>query len=353
MMQAFTYNALPCRVVFGAGKVQTLADEVRRLNLQRVLVLSTPNQHALANTMAESLGPLAIGIHAEAVMHVPDTVAAAATAKARAIAADGVIAVGGGSTVGLGKAIALETSLPLIAIPTTYAGSEMTPIWGITRNGVKTTGRDARVQPKTVIYDADLTLKLPVSVSVTSGFNAIAHCVEALYSQEANPVASLMAAEGIRALAQSLPTITTQPQDAAARSLALYGAWLSGSVLGMVGMALHHKICHTLGGSFNLPHAEVHTVMIPQVTAFNSKAAPEAMARINTALGSSDAACGLYDLATRLQAPNSLRALGMREADLDQAADLATRNPYYNPRPVTRENVRELLQAAFEGRRPS
>jgi maleylacetate reductase len=352
-MQAFTYNALPARVVCGPGRIAELPDEVRRLNLQRVLVLCTPNQTQLASVIAQLLGTLAVGIHAEAVMHVPDAVAHAAIERARALAADGIVAVGGGSTIGLGKAIALETSLPVIAVPTTYAGSEMTPIWGITRNGVKTTGRDARVLPRTVIYDAELTLRLPVAVSVTSGFNAIAHCVEGLYSQDANPVGSLMAAEGIRALAQSLPVIVAKPQDADARSLALYGAWLSGTVLGMVGMALHHKICHTLGGSFNLPHAEVHTVMIPQVTAFNSKAAPAAMARLAAALGCTDAAGGLYDLAVRLQAPQSLRALGMRETDLDSAADLATRNPYYNPRAVTRDNVRDLLQAAYEGKRPS
>jgi len=352
-MQTFTFTALPARIVFGPGRIAELADEVRRLHLQRVLVLSTPNQRALAETMAQQLGTLAVGVHAEAVMHVPDSVAAAAVERARSLAADGIVAIGGGSTIGLGKAIALETALPVIAVPTTYAGSEMTPIWGITRGGLKTTGRDARVLPKTVIYDAELTLRLPTAISATSGLNAIAHCVEGLYSQDANPMSSLMAAEGIRALAQALPVIKDRPQDAEARSLALYGAWLSGTVLGMVGMALHHKICHTLGGSFNLPHAEVHTVMIPQVTAFNSSAAPQAMARIAAALGCNNAASGLYDLVARLQAPHSLRALGMRETDLDSAADLATRNPYYNPRAVTRDNVRELLQSAFEGKRPT
>ncbi len=352
-MQAFTFNALPGRIVFGPGRSTELADEARRLNLRQILVLSTPNQRLLAEAIAQQLGTLAVGVHAEAVMHVPDTVATAATERARSLAADGIVAIGGGSTIGLGKAIALATGLPVIAIPTTYAGSEMTPIWGITRNGIKTTGRDARVLPKTVIYDAELTLQLPAAISATSGLNAIAHCVEGLYSQDANPVASLMAAEGIRALAQALPVIVAQPHDADARSLALYGAWLSGTVLGMVGMALHHKLCHTLGGSFNLPHAEVHTVMIPQVAAFNSAAAPEAMARIAAALGSAQAASGLYDLVVRLQAPHSLSALGMREQDLDKAADLATRNPYYNPRAVTRDNVRDLLQAAYEGKRPA
>lgn len=352
-MHAFTHNALPGRVVFGKGRVAELAEEARRLQLRRVMIVSTPNQRALADAMAERLGELAIGVHAMAVMHVPADVAQAAVAQARLLQADGIVAVGGGSTVGLGKAIALDTGLPVIAIPTTYAGSEMTPIWGITRDGVKSTGRDTRVLPRTVIYDAELTTKLPPMVSVTSGINAVAHCVEALYAQDANPVSSLMAAEGIRAFARALPRIVAEPQDMDARDLALYGTWLAGSVLGTVGMALHHKICHTLGGSFNLPHAEVHTVMIPQVTAFNREAAPQAMARIAEALGADDAAVGLYELIVRLQAPCSLRVLGMRAEDLDQAADLATRNPYYNPRAVTRDNVRALLQSAYDGRLPS
>jgi maleylacetate reductase len=196
-------------------------------------------------------------------------------------------------------------------------------------------------------------LGLPPNTSVTSGINAMAHCVEGLYAQDANPLTSLMAVEGIRALAQSLPGIVAAPQDADARSQALYGAWLGGSVLGSVGMALDHKICHTLGGSFNLPHAEVHTVMLPQVTAFNASAAPQAMQQIAGALGAANAATGLYDLVVKLNVPIALRDIGLRAEDLDNAADLATRNPYYNPRSTTRANVRELLQAAFEGRRPT
>jgi maleylacetate reductase len=351
-MQTFTCTPLPGRVVFGHGRLAELPDEAARLQLKRIVVLCTPNQLALAEQALQLLGPLGRGIHAQAVMHVPEEVAQAACAYVRSCEADGVVAIGGGSTVGLGKAVALETGLPVIAVPTTYAGSEMTPIWGITKQGLKTTGRDMRVLPRTVIYDCALTLRLPPAVSATSGINAIAHCVEGLYAADANPLTSMMATDGIRALAQSLPVIMRNPEDLEARSAAQYGAWLGGSVLGMVGMALHHKICHTLGGSFNLPHAEVHTVMLPQVTAFNSEAAPEAMARIAASLGVESAAGGLYGLNVRLGAPRALRDIGMREADLDKAAELATLNPYYNPRAVTRDNVRALLQSAFEGTRP-
>lgn len=351
-MLSFTCTPLPGRVVFGHGRFAELPNEAARLKLERVVVLSTPNQTALAQRAADLLGARCAGIHAGAVMHVPAEVADAAVAYVRAQKADGVVAIGGGSTIGLAKAIALQADIAVIAIPTTYAGSEMTPIWGITTKGVKTTGRDERVLPRTVIYDCALTLGLPRAISATSGINAIAHCVEGLYAQDANPLTSMMAAEGISALAHSLPTIMQDPANLDARSQAQYGAWLAGRVLGMVGMALHHKICHTLGGSFNLPHAEVHTVMLPQVTAFNRRAAPEAMARIAAALGTADAATGLYDLNVRLEAPRALRELGMREADLDQAADLATRNPYYNPQPVDGDSVRGLLQSAYEGKRP-
>jgi maleylacetate reductase len=279
-------------------------------------------------------------------------VAEEAREKARRLHVDCCVAIGGGSTAGLAKAIALTSGLPILAIPTTYAGSEMTPIWGITEGGVKKTGRDVRVLPKTVIYDPALTLSLPVALTVTSGINAIAHCVEALYSRDANPIISLIAEEGIRALAGSLPKIAKQPADTEGRSLALYGAWLGGVSLGAVGMALHHKLCHTLGGTFNLPHAETHSVVLPHAVAYNTAAAPEAMNRIARALGASSATDGLYDLASSLGAPVSLKSLGMRREQLDQAADLAVQNPYYNPRPVTREGIRVLLESAFEGSRP-
>jgi alcohol dehydrogenase class IV len=248
--------------------------------------------------------------------------------------------------------MALELSLPIIAIPTTYAGSEVTPIWGITEGGVKQTGRDRRVLPKTVVYDPNLTLSLPVDISATSGMNAIAHCVEALYAPDANPIVSMMAEEGIRALAHSLPILVKAPHDLDARSQALYGAWLAGASLGATQMGLHHKLCHTLGGAFNLPHSPTHTVILPHAVAYNASAAAAAMQRVASALGSSDAAQGVYDLILRLGAPTSLKQIGMKEEDLDAAADLATRYPYANPAPVTREGIRKLLDDAYYGRRP-
>jgi alcohol dehydrogenase class IV len=285
-------------------------------------------------------------------MHVPVETARAARDFAAQVGADCAIAIGGGSTTGLGKAIALETSLPIIAIPTTYAGSEMTPIYGLTEDGVKKTGRDPCVLPKTVIYDPALTTSLPPALSLTSGINAIAHAAEGLYAQDANPIISLMAEEGIRALGLGLPRVMQQPGDLAARSDCLYGAWLCGAVLGSVGMALHHKLCHTLGGTFNLPHAETHTIVLPHALAYNREAAPQAMQRIARALGTTDAAQGVFDLARDNGAPTALKDIGLKESDIDIALDIALKNPYWNPRPLERAALRALLVAAYEGRRP-
>jgi alcohol dehydrogenase class IV len=351
-MRAFVYTAQPSRVVFGAGALGQLPHEIDVLGAKRALVLSTPEQADAARHIAELLGERAAGTFAKAAMHVPIETAREARAEAQRLGADCAVAIGGGSTTGLGKAIALESGLPIIAIPTTYAGSEVTPIWGLTEGGLKKTGRDPRVLPKTVIYDPELTLTLPLGLTVTSALNAIAHAAEGLYAHDGNPVVALMAEEGIRACAAALPRLQRDARDLAARSDALYGAWLCGSVLGAVAMGLHHKLCHTLGGTFNLPHAEVHTVVLPHALAYNAASAPEAMARIARALGATSAARGVHDLARTHGAPIALKDIGMPADGLDRAADLAVMNTYPNPRPLERGPIRELLQRAWDGTRP-
>ncbi|WP_208508073.1 maleylacetate reductase [Variovorax paradoxus] len=351
-ISSFVYNSAPQRVVFGAGALQHLAREIEALGARRALVLSTPEQRPQAERIAALLGDHAAGVFDRAVMHVPIETAREAREVARQLDADCAVAIGGGSTTGLGKAIALDSGLPILAIPTTYAGSEMTPIYGITEAGLKKTGKDARVLPRTVIYDPELTLSLPVAMSVTSGINAIAHAAEGLYAVDANPIMDLMAVEGIAALGRALPVLRTSAQDVAARGDALYGAWLCGTVLGNVGMALHHKLCHTLGGSFNLPHAETHTIVLPHALAYNAAAAPRAMERIAGALGGRSAAQAVYELARDNGAPVALRDIGMKEADLDVACAQALQNQYPNPRPLERDAIRALLQNAWEGARP-
>jgi maleylacetate reductase len=352
-MRSFTYNGQPGRVVFGPGALSQLGREIEAMGARRALVLSTPEQRASAEKVAGMLGARAAGIFDRAVMHVPIETAREARDVARQLDADCAVAVGGGSTTGLGKAIALDSGLPILAIPTTYAGSEMTPIYGITEGGMKKTGKDARVLPRTVIYDPELTLTLPVALSVTSGINAIAHAAEGLYAVDGNPVMDLMAEEGIRALGRALPAIRADAQDMEARGDALYGAWLCGIVLGNVGMALHHKLCHTLGGSFNLPHAETHTIVLPHALAYNAKAAPEAMRRTARALQARSAPQAVFDLARDNGAPVALRDIGMQAADLDRACEIALQNQYPNPRPLERAALRQLLEDAWLGRRPS
>ena len=357
-MKSFVYNGQPSRVVFGIGALEHLGREITALGATRALVLSTPEQRDGAEMIAALLGNKCAGIFDRAVMHVPIETARAARALASQLNADCAVTFGGGSTTGLGKAIALESSLPILAIPTTYAGSEVTPIFGITEGGMKKTGKDPRVLPRTVLYDPNLTLGLPVGLSVTSGINAIAHAIEGLYAQDTNPIMQMVAEEGIRALAQGLPRVVADARDPLARADCLYGAWLCGTVLGAVGMALHHKLCHTLGGSFNLPHAETHTVVLPHATAFNEHAAGDAMQRARRALGltsfgGTTVAQALFDLARTNGAPVGLKQLGLPEADLDRAAEIATTSPYWNPRPFDRAAIRALLDDAFHGRRPT
>lgn len=351
-MQPFVYTGLPSRIVFGSGTLAKLAEEVDRLGLRRLMVVATPQQKLSAERTAASLGDRAAGVFAEAAMHTPLDVTERALLIATQMRADGLLAIGGGSTTGLAKAVAFRTDLPQIVAPTTYAGSEMTPILGETRNGAKTTLRSLKVLPETVIYDADLTLTLPVELSATSGLNAIAHAVEALYAEERNPIVTMMAEEGVRAFAKALPTIVRQPHDIDARSDALYGAWLCGACLGSVGMALHHKLCHTLGGSFDLPHSETHAIVLPHVVAYNAPAAPDAMARLCRALGAEDPALGLFELGRRIGAPRALRDLGMPHEAIERAADLALANPYWNPRPLERQAIRDLIADAWSGDPP-
>ena len=351
--RTFIYVAQPSRVVFGRGTLDHLVEEVQALGAKKALILCTPDQRAQAQVAADLLGSFSVGIYDGAQVHVPIESARKAREHAKLLGADCMVAIGGGSTIGLGKAIALESTVPIIAVPTTYAGSEMTPIYGITEDKLKKTGRDPRVLPKTVLYDTNLSATLPVRMSVVSGMNAIAHAAEGLYAKDGNPVMSLAAEEGIRAMATGLRGVVAKSNDTAARNDCLYGAWLCGTVLGNVGMALHHKLCHTLGGTFNLPHAETHTIVLPHALSYNTKAAPEAMQRIARAIQAPSAAAGLFDLAKDLGAPTALKDIGFQESDIELAVKVALSNPYWNPEPIVEVSVRELLQNAWEGRRPS
>ena len=349
---AFTAQSAAVRARFAPGIRREVGEEARRLGARRVLVLSTPQQSDMAMEVAGFLGDAAAGVYARAAMHTPVDVTEDAMAHVAEVGADCLVAVGGGSTVGLGKAIALRTDLAQIAIPTTYAGSEATPILGQTEGGRKTTLTDERVRPEVILYDAELVASLPAGMTATSAMNAMAHAAEALYARDRNPLATALAVEGLGAFAAALPRVLDAPGDLAARGETLYGAWLCGTVLGQVGMALHHKLCHALGGAFGLPHAETHAVVLPHAVAFNEAAVPELLAPLARTLGAERAGAGLRALAERIGAPLALRELGLAEDDLDRAATVATEQPYWNPRPVQRDAIRALLKAAWEGRAP-
>ncbi|KAM0812522.1 putative Maleylacetate reductase [Seiridium cardinale] len=351
-MSTFEYIGAPYRVVFGTGTLQKqLLPLLEKLKVKAVAILSTPEQVSLAETTKGIVGAGVACIFSEATMHTPTHVTEKALEAIRASKADGIISVGGGSTIGLGKAISVRTGLPHLSVPTTYAGSEMTPILGETENGRKVTRRDPKILPDAVLYDVELTKTLPLKMSLHSGINAIAHSVEALYASNRNPIVELMASESIRALSEALPALRQDSQDAGARYQALYGAWLCGHCLGSVDMALHHKLCHTLGGTFNLPHAETHVVMLPHAVAYNAPSCPEAMRKLAAALPDSggDAVQGLNALYKRLGISFGLKDLGMPEAGIDEATAVAVSNPYKNPRPLEQAAIREIIRRAWAG----
>jgi alcohol dehydrogenase class IV len=380
---AFEYQAHAQRVVFGPGVARTeLAAAITGLGRSRVLLVASGSSQKLAEELGAGLPVVATftGVRP----HVPFAVAEAARELAGSAQADVIVSIGGGSTTGTAKAVALTTGLPIVAIPTTYAGSEATPVWGLTDDGRKQTGVDPVVLPTVVLYDPELTLSLPPGLTVASGLNALAHCVDALWAPRANPVSSALAVEGIRALGLALPLVHADGSDVEARAGALYGAYLSAVAFAGAGSGLHHKICHVLGGAYNLPHAAMHAVMLPHVLAFNAPAAPEAAASIARALAGAGSGSGpgsgfgpevgfgagfgfgtgktedavplLLDLYERLAAPRALRELdpALPEAALPEAAELvAAAAPKDHPRPFGPVEAGRLLRRAWAGDRPS
>ena len=353
MTRPFVFPGLATRVVFGHGTLAQVPAEVARLGRSRALVLSTPQQEAQAQSLADTLGPRAAGVFAGAVMHTPVEVTEAALSAFSASGADCVVSLGGGSTTGLGKAIATRTGADQVVVPTTYAGSEMTDILGETAAGEKTTRRDPSIRPEVVVYDVDLTRSLPVGLTVTSALNAIAHAMEGFYAPDRNPITEALSRDAMLAFARALPVLVADPTNAGARADALYAAWGCSTALGHVTMALHHKLAHVLGGSFGLPHAETHAVLLPHTTAYNEPAIGALLDPIRTAFGQPTAAAGLWHFAKACHAPLRLADLGLTVDDLDRAAEIALRNPYANPRPITRTGIRDLLHNAFDGACPA
>ena len=350
---AFNHDTLPQKVMFGYGKSSAfLKQEVERRGSAKVMVIAGEREMSIAHKVASEI-EVAIW-HDEVVMHVPIEVAERARAVATDNEIDLLVCVGGGSTTGLAKAIAMTTALPIVAIPTTYAGSEATNVWGLTEAARKSTGVDPKVLPETVIYDSELTMSLPVDMSVASGLNGLAHCIDSLWGPNADPINAALAAEGIRALNQGLPKIVADPHSIEGRDEALYGAYLAAVSFASAGSGLHHKICHTLGGTFNLPHAQTHATVLPYVLAFNAGDAPEAERRAAAAFGTDTALEGLQRLRLSVNAPQRLSDYGFEASGIAEAVDVTLEKvPANNPRPVTRENLSRLLEAALNGEDPA
>jgi alcohol dehydrogenase class IV len=355
-MDTSEFDIDPSKVLFGSKSVTKLPDEINRLNNSSPIVLTSKGRSGLAHgqLLAKILSDASItpaAILNVAVMHTPKFVTEEALEQLKSRAADCIVSIGGGSVVGLGKALSIRTGLKHTCIPTTYSGSEMTPILGETDNGRKVTRSDPKILPDFVIYDVDLTMSLPASICSYSGVNAMAHAVEALYAINTIPAITKLALEAINGLAEALPAIVMDPKNRSAREKAQYAAYLCGVCLGSSSMALHHKLCHTLGGSLGLPHAETHTIILHHAVAYNAPAISDTMQKLASALPGSegDAIKGLNLLLEKLGVSRALKDFGMKEEDIDKVTEIAMSMQYANPRPMEEDGIRELIRRAWAG----
>lgn len=348
------FNATPARIVFGAGSSAQVAAEVKRLGASRALVVSTPGRSAMAQAAVDALGAQCVGLLPEAVSQVPIELARRARARARELGTDCIVSVGGGASIGMGKAIALDMAVPVIAIPTTYSGSEMTGFCGITIEGVKRMHQSLRMLASCVIFDPELTVGLPVPVSAASALNALAHCVDAMVVASCSPIMAMAAAEGARVIAGAIPAVVRNPQDINARTELMYGGYLSGAALAG-GFALQHGVAHVLGGSFNVAHGTSHALVLPHAAAHHAAQVPQMMEPLARAMGlkTGDLGAGIFDLLASLQLPTSLKELGFKEQDLDRVAQISIETDNgENPYPVTLAAVRRMLDNIYHGTRP-
>ncbi len=348
---SFVHEGVPTRIVFGLGSRHGLADELDRLGLSQVLLIASGSSRDAANELAGILDHRLTWRVDGVRQHVPAELAAEVTQDATRVGADGVVTLGGGSAVGLGKAVAVS-GLPLVALPTTYSGSEMTAFWGVTTAGHKEVRRNSQVLPKTVLYDPELTFGLPPLVTAASGMNALAHCLEALWAAGASPISAPWALDGARALCEAVPAAVAEPWDPKVRSRALVGACQAGLALATAGTGLHHKLCHVLGGRYDMPHAETHAALLPHVVGFNEPVLGALAARMAIAVGSGRASTGVHDLAVRMGLTMELSELGMPESGIAEVAAEVAASPPANPRPLDEAALRSLLRSAWEGDSP-
>lgn len=351
-MNRFQVTPRTHQVIFGEPFAEVLRRELPRHGSGSYFLVTTAGMRCRFEAQApEDILQRCSGRFTEAVPHVPSEVARRACERIAAAKAQLILAVGGGSALDTAKAVAHDLALPIVAVPTNFSGSEVTYNFGLTTGGVKQTIIDPKVLPHTVIYDPAMLSSLSDEVAACSGVNAIAHAIEAMYAVNANPMTGAIAEAGIRNLVAGLAARQTE-RSTDANAQCLMGAWLCGEVLAQVGMALHHRMCHVLGGTFGLPHAAAHTVMLPYSIEFNYGFAP-ALSALADLFDPDSLAAGLAAFSRRLGAPTNLGELGFRHEDIAQAARLALATPLNNPRAVNAADVERILAKALAGAVPS
>jgi maleylacetate reductase len=338
------------RIVFGASVADVLAAELEALNFKRFLLVSSPELALQFDKLAGDTATRKQGAQFTGVApHVPESTVSQAVAAARECGADGLVAFGGGTALDTAKGVAHVLGLPILAIPTNFSGSEVTWVFGLTVDGAKHPTYDRNVLPRTVIYDPALLLTLPDEVVITSGMNAVAHAVEALYSPQTNPLTHALAETAIRKMIGGLQAFFSgdEPRERAAAEC-LAGAWLSGEALSQVGMGIHHRVCHLLGGTYALAHSHAHTVMLPYSIALNYAHVP-ALPALSDLFPDRPFALGLAEFSIRHGAPRTLEAIGFSADDIAGAASLALRTPIANPRPIEVGDIESMIRHAYAG----
>lgn len=349
-MPTFVYQDLSPRVVFGAGSISQLGDELDRISVGQTVLLCTPGRVKQAEAVAQFNGTDRYTISACADTDVSQAAYDRLCGDVATSGADAVVALGGGSPISLGKAWRANAKKPLLILPTTYSGAEMAANWFVGQPPNKRAGRGREALPNTVIYDPELTLDLPPKISAASGMNAMAHAVETLYGPDSNPIVQVMAKDAIRRLGNALPIIATDPRDLDARSDALLAGWIAAGYRACSG--LEHLMAQRIRQHFNLDHAATHAAVLPYVTAFNAPKANAAMHMMCEALGSADPALGLFELNNRLGLQTGLRDLGMPADGIEEIVAIIADADCVNPRQFDRDDLRRIINAAFVGEPP-
>ena len=368
-MKPWTHTGFAQQLVFGAGSVKRVSDVLKALGVRRVLLVTTEGRNDSADgaRVRSALGSALASTFAEVTSHVPVPLVQRAVQQARGDAIDAVVSFGGGSCADTGKAVCFFTeqeagtpgasfadrpALPHIAIPTTYSGAELTGFFGMTDPAArqKTGAGGPTITPMAAVYDPELTLSTPPRVSAETGMNALAHCVEVVYSPSRTPEAEAIGLAGARRIVSALPLVVDDPGDVDVRASMLEGAALAGRCLQNGSMGVHHGLSQLVGGRTGIPHGLANAMILPHAMRYNDEAAHDELARLGDAIGAAgDPALAVSDLVKRLGLPSGLGECGVTLDDLDAVARLSqsNHNVRNNIRPVSEDDARGILAAAY------